>query len=511
MDLIPSRARHRLLPSKHLPVSDFLLYDVPSPLAAPRTKLLQAEKYLSAAIHTSDDPHQISLLVPPPDHIVAELQSLLQTSAARSVCCLHDISANEKTYPLWLVTYWAEIKNMHTIQRRWASAVLNLENRLIADNDRGRKLVLRILTAVNQMPWNGVFHGMQAQVPTHSLTAFLSTKWLTDDHESLMLEVLEHKVAELHLSNQVWIQSPFFITLLKAAYNDRDEYDSVRIYEWLRVMGQDAAKQEGQLVTIANNEGNHWTGIAIDFSGKGFICNGDSMGHTMEPETKAALEWWTQHHTGRSFIYQTLPTTQQQDGHSCGILVWNTIAHFLLPDRHALMDASKMKDACLQVFMLIINHAILRATEDEEAAQTELDADKDWEDIDMLDTTSSNVAQQSVSEPASTHTPEDLPHGRKRSLSPSPPCNPSQPHPIPQKKAKRLASGVSSVQVTLSAAEESMVPTYNILNYFKLATKEEHQQYIAKAAEDAQINTETRQWEADKHLHTKAENTRARA
>ena len=69
-----------------------------------------------------------------------------------------------------------------------------------------------------------------------------------------------------------------------------------------------------------------------------------------------ALIWWTHHHTGRHFMVANLPITRQRDGHSCGILAWNAIATYLFPKEYQLVDARRVADERLRMFLHIFDH-----------------------------------------------------------------------------------------------------------------------------------------------------------
>jgi hypothetical protein len=80
---------------------------------------------------------------------------------------------------------------------------------------------------------------------------------------------------------------------------------------------------------------------------------GDSMGGTINEDVETALTWWIQQHTRRQFTKSYFPITCQCDGYSCGILAWNVLAVFLLPETYSLVDAGKVGDERLRMFLQI--------------------------------------------------------------------------------------------------------------------------------------------------------------
>lgn len=142
--------------------------------------------------------------------------------------------------------------------------------------------------------------------------------------------------------------------LLAAAHADRQNYASNRHYAWLRMRGEDLATgRKSSLATIVNQNGNHWVGIAIDFkTGRTFY--GDPIGNPISTNLQEVIVWWAGYHTGSSFSHHNLPISHQLDTHSCGILIWDSLRCFLLKTKPRLMDAHRMDDSRLQIFLRLI-------------------------------------------------------------------------------------------------------------------------------------------------------------
>ena len=77
------------------------------------------------------------------------------------------------------------------------------------------------------------------------------------------------------------------------------------------------------------------------------------MGETIDEDVETALTWWIQQHTGRQFTKSYFPITRQRDGYSCGILAWNALAVFLLPETYSLVDTGKVGDERLRMFLQV--------------------------------------------------------------------------------------------------------------------------------------------------------------
>ena len=106
------------------------------------------------------------------------------------------------------------------------------------------------------------------------------------------------------------------------------------------------------LATIANVNRNHWIALILDFN-EAKILYGDSLGGQISAELRDILGWWTYLHSGKNFSYAQLPTTQQEDGYSCGLLTWNALAAFLLKSI-ALMDPRHVVEERLKVLLRVV-------------------------------------------------------------------------------------------------------------------------------------------------------------
>ncbi|KIK07130.1 hypothetical protein K443DRAFT_87913, partial [Laccaria amethystina LaAM-08-1] len=238
------------------------------------------------------------------------------------------------------------------VQCQWKSAVSNLH-----EHNQSSELFQTVDTIVSRLPWAGEIPGFNSKIDMQFLSFYLTTQWLTDDHESLMLELLRRETEQLK-GDHIHFQDSFFIPLLCAAYNNRSQYGTDGSYQWLRDLGTDLGFQyRSHLVTISNINQNHWGAIIVDFDQK-LVRYGDSMDHLLKAGVKSALNWWLYVHTGQDFSYTKLPMTCQEDSHSCGILAWNAITHHFFPKCHPLMDASRMRDERLRMLLKFLGYSV---------------------------------------------------------------------------------------------------------------------------------------------------------
>ena len=168
-----------------------------------------------------------------------------------------------------------------------------------------------------------------------------------------MLELLKMDLRN-EGQHDVLVDHTAFALLLTAAYEDRDNYTSNQHYAWLRKRGEDlAAGQKSSLVTIVNQNSNHWIGTIIDFKARRTLY-GDPMKRPISTNLQQVLDWWTGYHTHFSFTHHNLPISRQLDSFSCGVLAWDSLRCYLLKTKPPLMDATRMHDARLEIFLRLV-------------------------------------------------------------------------------------------------------------------------------------------------------------
>ncbi|KAG6917111.1 hypothetical protein DXG01_003931 [Tephrocybe rancida] len=120
---------------------------------------------------------------------------------------------------------------------RYPSACV--KDRIVTSEDN---LLIEADLLLPQLPWDGHIPEFATKIPVKSLCSYLTTEWLTDDHEATMFELLSYHATELLSSDSIRIQTPFFVSLLTAAYRNREQYESSKSYKWLRELGKDLTK-----------------------------------------------------------------------------------------------------------------------------------------------------------------------------------------------------------------------------------------------------------------------------
>jgi len=356
--IIPLQVIASILPYETLSVRELLACILPP--YVPHTRFMRVEKYLSTQVPNSDNTNEIVALHPPPlDFIKALLNSLATRPEIQSILCPHSPASGAQRYPLWTVTYWNDLSSVKETQSTWQSTLACLDDRMlqtdIQEQENEHQLLWRSLeTALGLSSTGSITTGNGVAVATQCLAGFFTTEWLSDEHESMMLDLLREDVKKEE-STDVVIETVWFIGLLMRAHADQENYGK-NGYLWLVERGEDTSHHGARLVTIANKNGNHWVALIIDFGNRA-IWYGDSVGNPIPQQWAAAVDWWTSHHTNHNFHHFHMPIAFQDlhiDWFHCGVFAWNAISCFLFPSKYALLSPHQAASERLRVFLRLV-------------------------------------------------------------------------------------------------------------------------------------------------------------
>jgi len=262
---------------------------------------------------------------------------------------------------MWTISYWVQVCHLRPLKKNWLDAEESLgeltQSKQRTDDTRG--LIKQVYGALVCISWASKVKGFSASITTDHQATYLTKNWFSDEHENQMLYLLQKEVSRTRGGDGIEVCDTFFTTRLldiQKQANGPDHYANSANYTWLREKGQELATGVlDMLVTIANIGETHWVALILDFKSSN-ILYGDSMGGTIDEDVETALTWWIHHHTGKYFTKSYFPITCQRDGYSCGILAWNALAVFLLPEMHSLVDAGKVGDERLRMFLRVADH-----------------------------------------------------------------------------------------------------------------------------------------------------------
>ncbi|KAH7908916.1 hypothetical protein BJ138DRAFT_990150, partial [Hygrophoropsis aurantiaca] len=206
------------------------------------------------------------------------------------------------------------------------------------------------------LPWSGNIRGFDNPEPIHRLATYATRGWLGTTHEDQMLDLLRRDLHRGSTSHKTVIENLAFSKFLQEGYARRNsgEYEASRYFRVARGLGQALASQTRDILGyLMNLNDNHWVVVVLNFRDS-TILYGDSLGDPIPANLASILDWWTNTHTGLTFVHKTLPITHQQDSFSCGLLSFNALAHYILPDQYPLINPVEVDNERLKIMLQVV-------------------------------------------------------------------------------------------------------------------------------------------------------------
>ena len=348
---IPSEIQAEILPDKNLSVIDFLKFPLPAVSRSPITNL---HAYLSPLSPTITSTNEIKNIPTPPPTVLDKLIQSPDVASSQSVLCPHAFGLTGERLPIWILDYWNQVTRIRPVKVKWGAAEDNLQIQNKTSQDT-KSLINEVYNTLACLSWSVDIKGFWASITSDYLTPYFTKEWFSDEQENQMLYLLQQQVGRERSGDGIDITDTFFIKKLTEVFQKKEEYATKPAYTWIRKKGQELSTGVYEtLATIANIDENHWVAVVLDFTGSR-IQYGDSMGVSIDEDLEAVLTWWTHQHTGRHFTTSYLPITRQRDGHSCGILAWNSLAVHIFPTTYSLIDLKAVAAERLRMFLQIAN------------------------------------------------------------------------------------------------------------------------------------------------------------
>ncbi|KAJ7789162.1 hypothetical protein B0H14DRAFT_3574828 [Mycena olivaceomarginata] len=259
----------------------------------------------------------------------------------RSVMYSHLSEGVVTHFPLWVLTYWTMILDFkRDVRAYWVRSLdwVAKQKKTSKKNPAWAVLVKETTHILGMLPWGWAKPpGLSDSEPAHNLWRFLGPHWLAGSQQNNMLELLRHKVdSDPELAKKFRIQGiALSAKILEAHKAGCETYKSSQSTAHL-----------GQI-----NNKPHWIGFVFDFSHPTAVIHyGDSFGEPMPASLLAACRWWIAQHSEAQLVLKDLPISTQSDGFSCGMLVDNSLQHFVDSQILLSMPSASFVDARLEAF-----------------------------------------------------------------------------------------------------------------------------------------------------------------
>ncbi|KAJ7114968.1 hypothetical protein C8R44DRAFT_881016 [Mycena epipterygia] len=349
-DLIQS-----LLPAKTMLISRLLLSDLP-PMAS-----YDESTYSGLNSYTTKEPTKnIEELLPflalPTRPILRNITDKFGQAwfdGNKSICT----SVNpELAYPLWILTYWAEMVDVSEAKDTWlhAETWLNKTGKIKLESDL--KLAVRGLWSV--VGWHGSVHGF-ANLPTSYMAKLFSEDYLDGRIIDAMLTLLSLR-ARIS-GEETLIVGTTFADYIRSLPPVEDgipagQIVSTALEKYLKKYGtffQDSAHKK--LYTVLHRPPEHWTTTLVNFEAKA-IKYGDGLKWSRPEDFLESLQTWIQEYHGAPFGVSDLTCARQTDRFNCPIIAVNMIGHNEFGD--ALWTSETAKAMHMQTFCDLLKYAL---------------------------------------------------------------------------------------------------------------------------------------------------------
>ncbi|KAJ6622147.1 hypothetical protein B0H10DRAFT_2431921 [Mycena sp. CBHHK59/15] len=263
-------------------------------------------------------------------------------------------------YPLWLISVWVAFLDFkRDVQGLWVKSSDWLAQQKVSKrNPVLVELVDEARQILSMLPWGCVKPaGLSDTEAAFNLWCFLGPNWLASSQQNNMLELIRQKVdADPALAGKIRVEgvnlTPKIIKVFEAG---ADTYRTTRSFRWIRELFDDLLRDKAALITTAHlgkiTKEPHWAGLVVDASKPVTqILYADSFGKTIPPSLFAAFRWVVDQHTTAAQSVGKLPVGPQQDGFSCGMLINNSLQHFVDPAIPLSKAGQNFARACLVAF-----------------------------------------------------------------------------------------------------------------------------------------------------------------
>ena len=345
-----------LLPNGDETVMELLCRWFPRRSCRRLTRALSGSEFVAEAQPSECDADDLRISPYPDFSLLCDIAEYALVTAGMkanglSIVCPH-LADCLHCYPLWILSLWLEIEELrmrHLKPWRTAVAVLKQPNGSALDAD--------ILGSLAKIRYSSKIKGCDKDMtPVSSLAIYPTQEWLGSTHEVQMLETLRRSLQMENIVHFETADCVFFETLLRLRRSTTVKaYLTSKHTAWMRRLGEKVSqKLMWRIGGTVNVRGCHWVAVVINFEDN-LVLYGDSMGHSPPVPLVRAILWWIRIHTNKRFRWDNLSITRQTDGHSCGLLAFNAVAHNFIPHRYPLIRMCDVHQARLSMMMDVIN------------------------------------------------------------------------------------------------------------------------------------------------------------
>ncbi|KAK7058169.1 hypothetical protein R3P38DRAFT_3547667 [Favolaschia claudopus] len=352
---LPSNAA-AMLPPTTLPISQFLLYNLPP--VSQINDAVDLETTYTFEDPTPDLEGLLRFLAIPSRRLVNQLVDGFGQAWFDGRKSIHTTLNPEIAYPFWILTFWRDMLDATEAKARWLRAERWLH--LTGKTREETELKLQVRGIWSVVGWR---HELEcfAGLPVDSLANLLADDMLDSRVIDALLALLSLR-ARLTGDETLIIGTVFaqFIRLLPPIIDGLPcgpIIKSVGSQRYLAKYGEwFQANGRRRLYNVLYRDPQHWTAVRVDFE----TCQvqyGDGLKWQRPSDFFEGLRCWIdQYHESDFCVTDDLVCAEQTDGFNCGIIAVNTIAHNEFGDVLWTQDCAKAMR--MKAFCDIMQHAL---------------------------------------------------------------------------------------------------------------------------------------------------------
>jgi len=306
------------------------------------------------------------LPIPSPSVVgkLVELKHQAWLDGYESVRYIHLCDAVTTHFPLWLVTFWADVLYLcNHVCQPWmdAKAWLSAEKRWKFTKERVQ-LAEDASAMLSALPWGLKKCGLSDDEPIHTLWRYLGNHWTTGSMQNDLLHDLANRIeADEGLTEELVVHTSALSAKIVEAFATRetDAYKTAQGFRWLRNLADQILLQRQRLLTMQHlgKKNPHWVAVVIDAK-RGVVQYGDALGDAIPSPLLDAYQWWLSQHSSTSFKLEELPIAPQTDTSSCGFLSHNSLEHDAFPGSVHLIKNVNVAAVRMSAFLRIGNQIL---------------------------------------------------------------------------------------------------------------------------------------------------------
>ncbi|KAM6495644.1 hypothetical protein JOM56_008350 [Amanita muscaria] len=336
-------------------------------------------------------------------------------------------------FPLWALGYWQKMAEEVEKQTLWKRSCRWLQTES-AKPHKTEELPHLITTAqgtLTHLGWDVSLQYQHGAVSSSTLSALLSTAWLSDEHINMMVEEFTGRLKNIsHLASRIIIAPLAFALQINSAAkrNSYTKQDAPLLYRYQQLMLAGFC----QIYFPLNVNGNHWIAGIVDVE-KRYVGYGDPLFGQYGAPTKFMrnlLKWLNTIGVNCTIQGDCLNHGAQRDWFSCGIIFANTISHAVFGD--TLWTPQRAVSGRIQWFLTLaqdmrsctkfLSISDLLNPADSDPGSEDDHSDTDTADLNYEDSATEHVRSDIAGDVNMTHMPRPADHIPEANPSPCPPC-----------------------------------------------------------------------------------------